>query len=68
MNDRWLADAVTSAAAVQAFGFLQELKAPAANAAALPARRPVWTVVARVAEHIARGRPDAATVEQLLDV
>jgi putative heme-binding domain-containing protein len=25
-------------------------------------------VVARVAEHIARGRPDAATIEQLLDV
>jgi hypothetical protein len=68
MNDRWLADAVTSAAAVQAFGFLQELKAPAANAAALPADAPVWEVVARVAEHIARGRPDAAAIEQLLDV
>jgi putative membrane-bound dehydrogenase-like protein len=68
MNDRWLADAVTSAAAVQAFGFLQELKAPAANAAALPADAPAWEVVARVAEHIARGRPDAASIEQLLDV
>jgi putative membrane-bound dehydrogenase-like protein len=68
MDDRWLADAVTSAAAVQAFGFLQELKTPAANAAALPADAPVWEVVARVAEHIARGRPDVATIEQLLDV
>ncbi len=68
MNDRWLADAVTSAAAVQAFGFLQQLKAPATNAAALPANAPVWEVVGRVAEHIARGRPDAAAIEQVLDV
>jgi putative heme-binding domain-containing protein len=68
MSDRWLADAVTSAAAVQAFGFLQELKAPAANASAPPADAPVWGVVARVGEHLARGRPDAATTEQLLDV
>jgi putative membrane-bound dehydrogenase-like protein len=68
MNDRWLADAVTSAAAMQAFGFLQELKAPAANASALPANAPVWNVVARVAEHIARGRPDAKQIGQVLDV
>ena len=68
MSDRWLADAVTSAAAVQAFGFLQELKATATKAADMPAGAPVWGVVARVAEHIARGRPDATQVEQLLDV
>jgi putative membrane-bound dehydrogenase-like protein len=68
MSDRWLADAVTSAAAVQAFGFLEQLKAPTANAAALPADAPAWEVVTRVAEHIARGRPDAKAIEQLLDV
>ena len=68
MNDRWLVDAVTSAAAVQAFGFLQELKAPATKAASLPADAPAWDVVARVAEHLARGRPDAKQIEQLLDV
>jgi len=66
MNDRWLADAVTSAAAMQALSFLQELKAPTAKVETPPANAPVWDVVARVTEHIARGRPDAATVEQLL--
>jgi putative membrane-bound dehydrogenase-like protein len=65
MNDRWLADAVTSAAAMQSFSFLQELKKTAAGA---PTNAPVWSVVARVAEHIARGRPDATMIGQLLDV
>ncbi len=106
MRDRWLADAVTSAAAVQADTFLPALKTslappaaatgpaatgsaatgpvatgpvpqgPAAAAAARvpaaapasapPANAPVWLVVGRVAEHIARGRPDEAAVERLL--
>lgn len=91
MRDRWLADAVTSAAAVQADTFLPALKAalaPATNANApaanppvtktpvaktpadaagnIPANAPVWVVVGRVAEHIARGRPDEAGVERLL--
>jgi hypothetical protein len=68
MHDRWLADAVTSAAAVQALPFLQDLKASTAKAEVLPGNAPVWEVVARVSEHIARGRPDAETVEQLLGV
>ena len=66
MKDRWLADAVTSAAAMQAFSFLQELKAPTANVGTAPANAPVWNLVARVTEHIARSRPDSATIEQLL--
>ncbi|MFO0906437.1 MAG: PVC-type heme-binding CxxCH protein [Pirellulales bacterium] len=64
MQDRWLADAVTSAAAVQSFAFLQELKSAAGQKA--PAKSPAWDVAARVAEHIARGRPDAETVDQVL--
>ncbi|HVW02593.1 MAG TPA: c-type cytochrome, partial [Planctomycetaceae bacterium] len=67
MRDRWLADAVTSAAAMQALPFLQELKAAAATQS-LPANARVWEIVARVSEHIARGRPDAAGVEQLLGI
>lgn len=68
MSDRWLVDAVTSAAAMQAFPFLQELKIQTAKAEIATANAPVWEVVARVTEHIARGRPAAATVEQILDV
>ena len=80
MRDRWLADAVTSAAAVQADTFLPALKTALAptdattgattgastNTQKVPANAPVWNVVARVAEHIARGRPDDAGVERLL--
>jgi putative membrane-bound dehydrogenase-like protein len=62
MRDRWLADAVTSAAAIQSEAFLPALKA----ASAPPVNAPVWNVVGRVAEHIARGRPDEAGVERLL--
>ncbi len=68
MHDRWLADAVTSAAAMQALPYLQELKALAAKSDASAASAPVWGVVSRVSEHIARGRPAAAAAEQLLGV
>ncbi|MFO0869203.1 MAG: PVC-type heme-binding CxxCH protein [Pirellulales bacterium] len=68
MRDRWLADAVTSAAAMQTYGFLEALKTPTAQSAVPPPQAPVWEVVARVAEHVARGKPDAAAVESLLGV
>lgn len=68
MSDRWLADAVTSAAAMQAVPFLQQLKASGSKIESLPSSAPVWDVVARVTEHIARGRPDAKTIEQFLDI
>ncbi len=54
MSDRWLADAVTSAAAVQATSFLQELK-DSTTKSSVPTNTRAWEVVSRVAEHIARG-------------
>ena len=68
MRDRPLADAVTSAAAMQSDSFLAEVKALTARTDFAPAGAAVWPVVARVTEHIARGRPDARAIEQLLGV
>ncbi|HVJ84954.1 MAG TPA: PVC-type heme-binding CxxCH protein [Caulifigura sp.] len=68
MNDRWLADAVTSAAAMQSFAFLEQLKGLSSSSKLPPANAPVWSVAARVGEHIARGRPTAAEVEKLLAI
>ncbi|MEZ6064595.1 MAG: ThuA domain-containing protein [Planctomycetaceae bacterium] len=68
MNDRWLADAVTSAAAAHSTSFLKALSSDEQGAAsnARAANSPEWPVVRRVAEHIARGEPDAAAMERLL--
>ncbi|MDX1967235.1 MAG: c-type cytochrome, partial [Planctomycetaceae bacterium] len=65
MRDRWLADAVTSAAANQGVGYLQALASTTKDQKLGP-DAPAWNVVRRVAEHIARGKPDAATVEQVI--
>lgn len=59
-SDRWLADAVTSAAAVHADTFLPAFLQETENISATSE-----TIARRVAEHIARGRPDAATLKQL---
>lgn len=71
MQDRWLADAVVSAAANNALGYLQTLSpAFAANGQSVLANRPdddpVFTVVRRVAEHIARGKPSGDELDQVL--
>lgn len=68
MNDRWLRDAVTSAAAVHALPFLQELS----QTDLTPMQGPqidwerVAPVVERVTEHLARGKMTSAEVEQFL--
>ncbi len=60
MGDRWLADAVTSAAAGQAEGFLAA-SLSRTNAFSEKAQG----VMQRVAEHISRGRPEAAQLATL---
>lgn len=70
MSDRWLADAVTSAAAVHAFDYLAEL----ANLAARPGSPPLSSdspsgrVVLRVAEHLARGRMSSEELARLVTI
>jgi len=66
MNDRWLADAVTAAAATHALGFLQHVSMvdDKVTAVALPDR--TRGAIRIISEHIARGRPDPAGVEGLL--
>ncbi len=61
-QDRWLADALTSAAASHAVAFLEGLGA--VQKPTLDTRG--QQLIATVAEHIARGKPDAATLERLL--
>lgn len=68
MSDRWLADAVTSAAAAHPMEFLaalarmrRERQEPATTSDA-----PIWQVTRRAAEHIARGRPTSAEVNRLV--
>ncbi|XZE53657.1 PVC-type heme-binding CxxCH protein [Planctomycetaceae bacterium SH139] len=56
--DRWLQDAVTSAAAVHASSFLAAYVRQAG-----PASDPQSTLVRRVAEHVARGRPGQELTE-----
>jgi uncharacterized protein len=62
MNDRWLADAVTSAAATHAIGFLQfvSMVEEKESKGQLPDR--TRGAVRIVAEHIARGRPDNQSI------
>ncbi len=69
MNDRWLRDAVTSAAAVHALPFLEALS----KSDLTPQKGPMiqWDgvvapVVERVAEHMARGKPSATEIEQFI--
>jgi putative membrane-bound dehydrogenase-like protein len=54
LGDRWLRDALTSAAAVHAEPFLRAL---AARKDIAPPEAPLVTLVERVAEHYARGAP-----------
>ncbi|MEZ6057356.1 MAG: ThuA domain-containing protein [Planctomycetaceae bacterium] len=68
MRDRWLSDAATSAAASHALPFLNAI-VHAHNAPCGPATSNTsseWKVVRRVAEHIARGKPDAETTNRLI--
>jgi uncharacterized protein len=62
LQDRWLADAATSAAAAHAEPFL----AAVLTAESSPSFTPAWqTLLERVSEHYARGGP-AGTVQELL--
>jgi len=63
--DQWESDAVTCAAAVQAVPFLKALSADESRAEVAPAD-PAMRTAAIVAEHIARGRPTVAEVQDLL--
>ncbi len=67
-NDRWLRDALTSAAAAHAMPFLEEL-----ISVDVPLRgpgedwyTPVIPIVEQITEHLARGRMTPAEVEKLL--
>jgi putative membrane-bound dehydrogenase-like protein len=60
MRDAWLRDALTSAAAMHADAFLAALRTDGP----LPEQAP--QVVRVVAEHVARGRPDAGRWQRLL--
>ncbi len=68
MNDRWLRDAVTSAASVHALPFLESLT----KTDLTPQKGPyipwetIAPVVERVTEHLARGRMTSAEIEQFL--
>lgn len=66
MNDRWLADAVTAAAATHAIGFLQSVAMVEGTQITTPLPDRTRGAVRIVAEHIARGRPDSAAVEGIL--
>ena len=61
LADRWIADALTSACAAHALPYVEAIAA---------GKRPVQdktsVIVTRVAEHIARGNPDARQVQQLI--
>ncbi len=58
MSDRWLSDAVISAAVAHAFDYLEGLNDiyEPADSPDFEANSPQWVVVARVAEHLARGK------------
>lgn len=70
MRDRGLADAVTSAAAMQGMGYLDALVSVSqlSSAPAPATEAPAWNVVRRVGEHIARGKPSAEEVNELVAV
>jgi putative membrane-bound dehydrogenase-like protein len=70
MRDRGLADSVTAAAAAQGVGYLSAVcDTIQIMAAPLPAdEAPVWGVIRRVAEHMARGRPTGEQVNELIAV
>jgi len=70
MRDRGVADAVTSAAAMHGASYLNALVgASLLSSAPTPAAEaPVWNVVRRVAEHIARGKPSNEEVNELVAV
>ncbi|PHR98724.1 MAG: glycosyl hydrolase [Blastopirellula sp.] len=61
LADRWIADAVTSACAAHAVPYIEAI---ASGKQALPAK--TSEIVTRVAEHIARGNPDATQIQQLI--
>ncbi len=70
MRDRWLRDAVTSAAATHAFAFLEELQTVISTPCA-PGLGPddaATQVVERVAEHLSRGRLTSGEIERLLAI
>lgn len=62
-TDRWLPDAVTSAAAAHPFSFLAAWATQPEGAAA---GRRTAGIVPRVAEHVARGNPTAEQLDQLI--
>jgi len=70
MKDRWLADAATAAAATHALPFLDTLVKVQAKPSRpeIPATAPVWKVVRRVTEHIARGKPDSKSTNRLIEL
>lgn len=65
LKDKWLADALTVAAAVHAEDFLPALAQNAAGKPAEPAPRAV-KLIETVAEHFARGKPTADQVNKVL--
>ena len=68
--DRWQADAITSAAAVHAYEFLHALKAlgpPSSGEWPPPPNAPLWGLVRRVAEHLARGKMPAKDVVKIIN-
>ncbi|MFV0443684.1 MAG: PVC-type heme-binding CxxCH protein, partial [Planctomycetaceae bacterium] len=70
MRDRWLADAVNSAAAAHAFDFLQSfVDSQSSRSGPAPSAEGVeWTVIRRVAEHIARSQPSTNQIDRLVSV
>ncbi|HET6422286.1 MAG TPA: PVC-type heme-binding CxxCH protein [Planctomycetaceae bacterium] len=71
MSDRWMADAVIAAAANNGIAYLQTLspRFAAAGQSLLknrPDNDPVFAVVRRVAEHLARGKPQAEEMDRIL--
>lgn len=67
MSDRWLADAVTSAAAGNPVTFLSVPSLLSFSPPQLPADAPVWTVVRRAAECIARSQPSASQLAGVIE-
>jgi putative membrane-bound dehydrogenase-like protein len=67
-GDPWLSDALTSAAAIHAEGFLAALSEPTAQAQAGgdPLAGKALPIARQVAEHVARGKPSAAELDALL--
>jgi putative membrane-bound dehydrogenase-like protein len=63
MNDRWLADAINICAAVLGENFLGVPAHRRLSPPLQPADSSFWAVSRRVAEHIARGKPDSRAME-----